>query len=86
MDSSDLRPWQARKIRRQLESALSYLTRLKRRMELRGFPPNEPLYLAATQAQNGLQSLLVQLHYLSCESGVGRSRDDDRWRSGPRAR
>ena len=86
MDSSDLRPWQARKIRRQLESALSYLTRLKRRMELRGFPPNEPLYLAATQAQNGLQSLLVQLHYLSCESGVGRRCDDDRRRGGTRAR
>jgi hypothetical protein len=78
MDSKKLKPWQARKIRKSLASALGYLTRLKRRMELTGFPPNDPLYLAAVKAQEAMQSLLSSLHYLSCESGVGRlPRDRD---------
>ena len=58
MNSNDLRPWQARKVRERLEGALGYLTRLKRRMELRGFPPNDPLYLATAEAQDTLQALL----------------------------
>jgi hypothetical protein len=67
-------PLAARKIRKALEPALGYLTRLQRRMELTGFPPNDPLYLATRTAQRALESLLIDLHYRSCESGVGRSR------------
>jgi hypothetical protein len=72
MNRNTLRPWQARKIREALQPALGYLTRLQRRMELTRFPPNDPLYVAAVKAQKDMESLLIDLHYLSCESGVGR--------------
>ena len=72
MDSKGLKPWQARKIRASLQPALGYLSRLQRRMELTGFPPGDPLYLATVKAQKALHDLLVDLHYLSCEGGVGR--------------
>jgi hypothetical protein len=72
VDSLKLRPWQARKIAALLQPAVGYLTRLQRRMEVTGFPPNDPLYVATVQAQRAMQSLLVDLHYLACESGVGR--------------
>jgi hypothetical protein len=72
MNSNQLRPWQARKIRKALQPALGYLARLQRRMELTGFPPNDPLYVATVKAQKALERLLIDLHYRSCESGVGR--------------
>jgi hypothetical protein len=72
MDGNQLRLWQARKIRKALEPALGYLTRLQRRMELTGFPPQDPLYTATVKARNALESLLIDLHYRSCQSGVGR--------------
>ena len=71
MNRKSLQPWQARKIRETLQPALGYLTRLKHRMEATGFPPDDRLYIAATNAQRSLQDLLVELHYLSCERGVG---------------
>ena len=46
MSSTKLRPWQIKKIRGSLERALGYLTRLKRRMEVTGFPPEDPLFQA----------------------------------------
>jgi len=78
MDQSKLQPWQARKIREALQPALGYLTRLQRRMEVTGFPPDDRLYVAAVKAQKSLQSLLVELHYLSCDSGVGRTPGEQR--------
>ena len=72
MNSRTLRPWQARKIREALQTSLGYLTRLQRRMELTGFPPDDRLYVATVKAQHAMQDLLVELHYLSCEGGVGR--------------
>src|SRR5262249_7692802 len=76
MDSTQLQPWQARRIRDALRPALGYLSRLQRRMELTGFPPGDPLYLATVRAQRAMQDLLVELHYLSCQSGVGRARGE----------
>jgi hypothetical protein len=72
VDETKLQPWQARKIREALQPALGYLTRLQRRMEVTGFPPDDRLYMAAVKAQTSLQTLLVELHYLSCGSGIGR--------------
>ena len=60
-------------MREKLQPALGYLSRLQRRMELTGFPPDDPLYLLTRDARGTLQDLLMKLHYLSCESGVGRS-------------
>ena len=71
MNRNKLNPWQARKMIEKLQPALGYLSRMQRRMELTGFPPNDRLYVATVQARNSLQSLLVDLHYLSCEGGVG---------------
>ena len=77
MDSKRLKPWQARKIRERLQPALGYLTTLKRRMEQTAFLPTDPLYLATVTAHRALQDLLMDLHYLSCESGVGQPKDRD---------
>jgi hypothetical protein len=45
-------------------------------MELTGFPPDDRLYVATVKAQKALESLLIDLHYLSCEGGVGRRREE----------
>src|SRR5262249_15030045 len=71
VNTKQLKPWQAKKMRDALAPALGYLSRLKRRMELTGFPPDDPLYLLTVDAQRKLQHLLVELHYMSCEGGVG---------------
>jgi hypothetical protein len=73
VDSSKLQPWQARKIRAALQRATGYLSRLKRRMEITGFPPDDELYLLTVEAHRSMQDLLMELHYMSCESGVGRA-------------
>ena len=72
MDSTKLEPWQARKMFAALQRATGYLSRLKRRMEVTGFPPDDPLLVATIKAHHAMQDLLMELHYLSCESGVGR--------------
>ena len=58
---------------------LCYLTRLSKRMTKRRFPPNDPLAVRTREAYNVLHALNVEVHYLSCDSGVGRlphPRDD----------
>jgi hypothetical protein len=72
MDS--LEPWQAEKIMERLQPSLAYLNRLQRRMESRGFPLNSRLFRLVTDAQRAVNDLYVELHYCSCESGVGRKR------------
>jgi len=72
VDSSKLRPWQARKIAAVLQPAVGNLTRLQRRMELTGFPPNDPLYIATVTARRAAQTLLVDLHYQ--QFGFGQTR------------
>jgi len=74
VDETKLQPWQAEKNPgRRLQPALGYLTRLQRRMEVTGFPPDDRLYMAAVKAQDvSAKRLLVELHYLSCGSGIGR--------------
>jgi hypothetical protein len=57
-------------VRRQLR----YLGKLRDRMNALSFPPNDPLYLAATGAFNAVHALSVELHYLTCAPGTaGRS-------------
>jgi hypothetical protein len=72
MDSDDLQPWQIERIQKALQPKLEYLTRLKSRMETVGFVANDPLYRLVKDARDAVQSLYVEIHYLSCNGGVGR--------------
>jgi hypothetical protein len=71
VDSSGLKPWQAKRIAAALGPAVGYRYRLRRRMEVRGFPPQDPLYQLVMQAYKALHHLYIELHYRSC-NGVGR--------------
>ncbi|MDW8262847.1 MAG: hypothetical protein RMJ35_10010, partial [Phycisphaerales bacterium] len=72
MDSRQIRPNQAERLCQALRPPLAYLGRLRRRMELLGFPPDDPLYRTAARAFEAVQDLYVQSHYLTCPHGVGR--------------
>ena len=74
MDSSKLRPWQAKALVSALRPTLGYLYRLRGRMESRGFPPDDNLLKLTADAYNALHALTVSLHYLSCEDAAGRKR------------
>ena len=74
VDSNGLMPWQAKRIAAALRPALGYLSRLQRRMEQRGFPPRDPLYQLVERAYMALHHLFIELHYRSCDGGVGRPR------------
>jgi hypothetical protein len=52
---------------------LGYLNRLKRRMEKRRFPSDDKLFQTVLRAYDAIHELNVHVHYLSCESGVGRA-------------
>jgi hypothetical protein len=73
MDSDDLTTEQARQMHESLFRLANYLHRLVSRMEKRGFPPNDRLYQHAKRAYDAVCSLGVELHYLSCKSGVGKN-------------
>jgi hypothetical protein len=73
MDSNDLKPWQAQFIGKSLGRHLNYFYRLTRRMEKVGFLPCDPHFLSVCQAYDAVHRLFVELHYLSCTGGVGRS-------------
>ena len=72
MDSSKLTKTQARQLHNALYPHCNYLFRLRRRMEQLGFTVHDPLFAAVTRAYNAMHELSVEIHYLSCESGVGR--------------
>jgi hypothetical protein len=72
MERDDIKRWQAAKISKSLQPSLSYLFRLRRRMEKKGFLPGDPYYQLVSAAYNAMHALWIQTHYLSCE-GAGRS-------------
>jgi hypothetical protein len=67
-----LQPWQARRVHRALQPSVGYLYRLKARMLKVGFTQDDLLYQLVSQSYDTIQALFMQLHYLSCKSGVGR--------------
>lgn len=71
MDSSHLTPAQAARLRDAVRRHLDYIGRLRRRMEIVGFPPDDRAYRAASAAHDALQELHVLAHYRACTSGVG---------------
>ena len=75
VDSSGLKPWQTKRVAAALRPALGYLHRLQRRMEQRGFPPQDPLYQLVARAYEGMHHLHIELHYHSYDGvSVGRGR------------
>ena len=68
MDSSNLDPRVADQLARAVRQRLDWFGRLRRRMELRGFPPTDPLYLAVTRCYDAAQELHVRTHYVSCDA------------------
>jgi hypothetical protein len=71
VDSSQITTEQAEKIKDAIGPAHGYLTRLVRRMERRGFPPDDRLFQLAREAQDRMQHLWITLHYMSIKRGVG---------------
>jgi hypothetical protein len=72
MDGTSLERWQAERLRDAIRPRLAYVRRLRVRMERRGFPGTDILYQLVRRVEDDLQALFVELHYLSCASGVGR--------------
>jgi hypothetical protein len=64
--------WQAEKIKEAVGPMLRYLTHLRERMEQTGFPQTDRFMQTVHRAWEGVYSLSVAVHYLSCEGGVGR--------------
>jgi hypothetical protein len=50
---------------------LRYLNRLCERMMRLGFPPDDPLQVAAVKARAAMQDLHTAAHYATCRHGVG---------------
>lgn len=71
MRSDELTPAQARALKEQLRPMLSYLGRLQKRMHKRRFPHDDKLVQLVADAYNAMHALNVEVHYLSCTSGVG---------------
>jgi hypothetical protein len=74
MDSSLLTTEQAKVLCEQVRRHLAYLHALRERMVKRGFPPDDKLRQLTEQAYDATHALSVELHYLTCSSGVGRPR------------
>jgi hypothetical protein len=71
MRSEDLTPAQAQALKEKLRPMLAYLGRLEKRMHKRRFPPDDKLVHLVRHAYNAMHALNVEIHYLSCTSGVG---------------
>jgi hypothetical protein len=66
MDCSQLRPNQIAIFKKEIDRQLRYLGRARRRLELLGFPPADPLYREVSRAFEAVHGLSIRLHYLSC--------------------
>jgi hypothetical protein len=70
--SDDLSKRQLATLKAQVGWMLSYLGRLQKRIIKRKFPESDPLMQRVRAAHAEIHALNVELHYLSCDSGVGR--------------
>jgi hypothetical protein len=67
MDSHDLDSRQLDQLATKARQMTAYLSALKQRMERRGFPVDDALFLRAQEAFDKVQHLWTTLHYLSCD-------------------
>ena len=79
-----LTPEQAQRLFKLVGVRLRWLGHVRRRMELKGFEPADPLYVATCKAYDALHELHVRAHYAGCESGVGNPPQTSGTRSWPR--
>jgi hypothetical protein len=61
MQSTDLTRDQARALLVKLEPMLAYLNKLRHRMQNKGFPLDDQLWVSASQAQEAMQQLITEL-------------------------
>jgi hypothetical protein len=61
MQSEDLTRDQTRALQERLEPMLAYLNKLRRRMQNKGFPLDDELWIAASNAQDAMQKLITEL-------------------------
>jgi hypothetical protein len=64
MDSSNLTPEQAGKIREMLQPHAAYLRKLSDRMRQRGFPFYDDLYVATCHARDSVGKVLAMLNQI----------------------
>jgi hypothetical protein len=70
VNCNDLTREQAEQIGRSIVRSLAYLGKLRRHMELAGFPADDPLLQLVTAAFDAVHHLRIDLHYRAC--GVNR--------------
>jgi hypothetical protein len=74
--SVHLTPKQAAAFRDLVQPMLGFLYRCKRRLEAKAFDKQSKLFRLVEKAYDAMHSLHLELHYISCGRGVGRSNDD----------
>lgn len=68
--------WQAERISKEMFHCVNYLSRLQGRMVEVGFVRKDKLLQLVREAYDAMRCLSVELHYLSCQGGVGRPKQD----------
>ena len=72
MDHNQITTSQARQLHAKLAPMLRYLNRLRSRMDVNSFPRDDQLLLKVTVARDALHKVCVEMHYMTCKTGVGR--------------
>jgi len=78
VDSTDLTPEQAERLKAIVGRQLRFLNRMVGRMQQRQFPVDDPIWVASIAARNAAQDLFMACHYAGCTGGVGRRANHDR--------
>jgi hypothetical protein len=61
MQSTDLTRDQAKAVQQKLEPMLAYLNKLRHRMQNKGFPLDDQLWITVSKAQQAMQDLMTEL-------------------------
>ena len=69
-EKSDLTIDHAKKMKAVIGPMVNYLMRLQQRTDQIGFEPTDPFHLSVKKAKESVYSLSIDLHYMSCVSGV----------------
>jgi len=64
MNSSDLRPDQLAAIQERVGEMLHYIDKLRQRMQHKGFPDDDPLWIHASKVRDATQGLITELRQL----------------------